>query len=377
MLSPDEINRYKRHLSLPGFGIENQEKLKAASVLVVGAGGLGSPVLLYLAAAGVGTIGIADHDKVDISNLQRQIIYTIDDVGKFKAEAAANRISQLNPHTVVNIIAEKLTTQNAYDLIAGYDVVVDGTDNFSTRYMINDACVLLGKPCVSGSVFRFEGQVIVLNALQHNGSRGPNYRQLFPYSSMKENGIDCSSAGVLGVLPGIIGTLQATEVIKLLTGSGDILSGELLLINSLNLQILKVKLSAALNQEPTPHNRIEFEKWNYDSVSCSLNETISTAELMQLLENERSPLIVDVRMPMEFPEAEGLQAINIPLPVLQQQTAQIENADTIVVFCKSGQRSKKALEILKTNLPGKRVFSLQGGIEEWNRVFEINLRNQP
>ena len=184
-------------MSLPEFGIENQEKLKAASVLVVGAGGLGSPVLLYLAAAGVGTIGIVDHDKVDISNLQRQILYAIDDVGKFKAGAAADRISQLNPHTIVNATPEKLTNENAYDLIAAYDIIVDGTDNFSTRYMINDACVLLGKPCVSGSVFRYEGQVTVLNALQINGSRGPGFRQLFSYGSLKENEIDCNSVGVL------------------------------------------------------------------------------------------------------------------------------------------------------------------------------------
>lgn len=376
MLSQEEIVRYKRQLSLPGFGEKSQEQLKAASVLVIGAGGLGSPVLLYLSAAGVGTIGIVDHDKVDISNLQRQILYTVDDIGKFKAVAAANRISQLNPNTKVNVISEQLQNKNALQHINQYDIIVDCTDNFATRYLINDACVLLEKPCVSGSVFRFEGQVIVLNSLQKDGSRGPDYRQLFPYSSKKENGIDCNSAGVLGVLPGIIGTLQATEVIKLITQTGEVLSGELLLIESLSMQILKIKLPSIPSDERKPKNRNEFEQWNYAGEPCEYNQTISPDELAVLLANPVQPVVIDVRMPMEYPEADGIVALNIPLPILEQQIGQIPNTEVIIFFCKSGQRSAKAVEIASKYLSPKSLYSLKGGIEEWNRIVENNLKQK-
>lgn len=376
MLTVEEISRYKRQLSLPGFGENAQEKLKAASVLVIGAGGLGSPVLLYLAAAGVGTIGIVDHDKVDVSNLQRQILYTVDDIGNFKAEAAANKIGLLNPHTIVHVISENINTKNAFRCIEKYDIIVDCTDNFATRYLINDACVLQEKPCVSGSVFRFEGQVIVLNALQKDGSRGPDYRQLFPYSTTNESGIDCNSAGVLGVLPGIIGTLQATEVIKLITHTGEILSGQLLLIESLNMQILKIKLPSIPSDERKPKNRNEFEQWNYAGEPCEYNQTISPDELAVLLANPVPPVVIDVRMPMEYPEADGIVALNIPLPILEQQIGQIPNTEVIIFFCKSGQRSAKAVEIASKHLYPKSLYSLKGGIEEWNRIVENNLKQQ-
>ena len=301
-LTEIELSRYARHLRLNGFGETSQLKLKAGKVLVIGAGGLGSPILLYLVAAGIGTIGIVDDDYVDISNLQRQILFDTDDTGKSKAGIAAEKLRQLNP--LINIIAhqEKITSSNAMEIISNYDVIADGSDNFPTRYLINDAEVLSGKPLVYGSVFRFEGQVSVFNFLKSDGSRGPNYRDLFPESPPPESVPDCSEAGVLGVLPGIIGSIQALEVIKVITGIGKVLSGKIFHFEALGMFSQAFTLNRRADnpingQNPTINSLIDYEA--FCSGPDPINEiTVEEFYKMQLDEEEFE--LIDVRSALEY-----------------------------------------------------------------------------
>src|ERR1017187_2761519 len=270
MLNQDEINRYHRHIQLSEIGIEGQGKLKQSKVLVIGAGGLGCPVLQYLTAAGVGTLGIVDFDKVDESNLQRQILYGIDDIGKPKVECAVNRLSQQNPFVKFISHNIQLTNQNAIDIINNYDIIIDGTDNFPTRYLVNDACVLLNKPLVYGSINKFEGQVSVFNYLINETKRSATYRCLFPNPPSAADVPNCSEVGVLGVLPGIIGTLQANETIKIITEIGDVLSGKLLILNALSMQFYTI----AFTRDNTVANSITLEQFKKNDYELFFNGSV-------------------------------------------------------------------------------------------------------
>ena len=368
-LTPEEINRYARHLAIPNFGVPAQEKLKAARVLVVGAGGLGSPLLLYLAAAGVGTIGIVDDDRVDLTNLQRQVLYSTQDIGQFKVELAYQKIKDINPHIQVNLYPERLTRNNAERIIKDYDVVADGTDNFPTRYLVNDACVLLNKINVYASIFRFEGQVSVFNYLNENGERGPNYRDLFPEPPPPGLVPDCATGGVLGVLPGIIGSMQASEVIKVITGIGEPLAGRLFLFDAADFtsRILKIKKHSSI---------IISELIDYE-IFCGINEEPSSdyAELdsTALFELQNSSLavfhLIDVREPPEYAIDHLTESQLIPLSDLVNQLDKIPENGKIIIYCQSGQRSKKAiLQILKHKKIDQ-LFNLTGGLTTFRKAY--------
>jgi sulfur-carrier protein adenylyltransferase/sulfurtransferase len=345
MLTPKEIKRYSRQILLPEVGMEGQQKLKASSVLLVGVGGLGSPVLQYLAAAGVGKIGIIDFDMVDETNLHRQVIYSTNEVGTQKVYAARKKMEQANLHVEIVAINKKLDVENALDIFAHYDLVVDCSDNFNTKYLTNDACVILNKPLVFGSIYRFQGQVSVFNY-----NNGPTYRCLFPERSDRES---CSDAGVLGVLPGIIGCFMANEVIKILLNFGDILSGKLLVIDSksLSIQIHNFSLLA--------ENR-NIKELTPSSMFCS-NEI----EASNLNELQDALYLIDVREPDEH-IAYNIGGINIPLSVLQEDPGQLDQkilkGKKIIFYCKTGVRSKKAV-IIAQSQGIKNSLSLRGGID--------------
>ena len=364
-LSHEEILRYSRHLILPDVGLEGQKKLKAARVLLVGAGGLGSPAALYLAAAGVGTLGIVDFDVVDKTNLQRQVLHGTSMVGVPKLESARQRIQDLNPNVQVETFETRLTSENALDIIREFDIVADGTDNFPTRYLVNDACVLLGKPNVYGSIFRFEGQASVFYAKQ-----GPCYRCL--YSEPPPPGLvpSCAEGGVLGVLPGIIGSIQAMETIKLILGAGEPLIGRLVLFDALRLQFRELKLAKdpdcpVCGAHPTITQLIDYEAFcgigaepSYDGLEISAQD----------LKNEwsRNPelVVIDVREPREWEITHIEGARLIPLGELPDRLAELDGHQEIVTHCHHGARSLKALEILKAAGFAK-VRSLRGGIDAW------------
>jgi sulfur-carrier protein adenylyltransferase/sulfurtransferase len=370
-LSHAEVLRYSRHLLLPEVGVEGQRKLKAARVLTIGAGGLGSPLSLYLAAAGVGTIGVVDFDVVDLTNLQRQIVHGTSTLGHSKLESAKARLTDLNPN--VNVIGHegRLTSENALDIIRDYDIVVDGTDNFPTRYLVNDACVLLGKPNVYGSIFRFEGQASLFYAKE-----GPCYRCL--YSEPPPPGLvpSCAEGGVLGVLPGIIGSIQALETIKWIIGAGDSLVGRLVLFDALKLKYRELKLRKDPNcpicgEHPTIHELIDYQAFcgigaepDYHGVE------ISVAELQREREAKGDDLVlVDVREPHEWEIAHIEGARLIPLSQLPDRLNELDGHAEIVTQCHHGSRSLKALEILKGAGYGK-VRSLAGGIDAWAEQVE-------
>lgn len=370
MLNKEEISRYSRHLLLPEIGIAGQEKLKNAKVLVIGAGGLGCPVLLYLTAAGVGEIGIVDFDKVEESNLQRQVLYTVEDIGKPKAEVAAVKLAKQNPFVKFAVYPHQLNNKNALEIIKDFDIIVDGTDNFSTRYLVNDACVILDKPLIYGSIYRFEGQVSVFNYHNKNGIKGPTYRCLFPVPPGPESSPNCSEIGVLGVLPGIIGTLQANETIKLITSIGETLSGKLLIINALTMDFSTIEITR--NSESlklTPANAEAFKKNDYDFF-CGIKETggirkITAQELLLLLDKKEEIQIVDVRELGEQPIVERLIDLQIPLAEIINQVDKISKEKQVVVFCRSGQRSMRAIELLKKEFGFNNLHNLDGGILEW------------
>lgn len=371
-LTRDEVTRYSRHLLLPEVGVAGQQRLRDARVLSIGAGGLGSPLALYLAAAGVGTIGLVDFDVVDVSNLQRQVLHGTADVGRPKLDSARDRLGDLNPHVRVNTHAERLSSANAFDIMAPYDIIVDGTDNFATRFLINDACVMLGKPNVYGSIFRFEGQLSVFDA-----TRGPCYRCLFREAPPAGLVPSCAEGGVLGVLPGIIGSLQALETIKLILGAGDPMIGRLLLFDALELSAREV----AVKKDP-------------DCPMCGAHPTITSLhdvpagcalparddmpipamrprELRARLTAGERLRLIDVRGPAEWDivnlAEEGARLI--PLDQLDDRMTEIPRDEALVVHCKGGSRSAKAVRLLMQH-GFERVWNLDGGILAWSEEVD-------
>lgn len=373
MLNPEELLRYNRQIRLPEIGEAGQEKLKSSRVLVIGAGGLGCPVLQYLTAVGVGTIGIVDFDKVDESNLQRQILYSVDDVGKLKVDCAVHKLTRQNPHVRFITYNLQLTNQNAIDIIKNYDIIVDGTDNYATRYLLNDACVLLDKPWIYGSIHRFEAQISVFNYLNKNKIKGPTYRCLFPSPPLLELEDNCSEIGVLGVLPGIVGMLQANETIKIITEIGDILSGELLILNALNLQFHTIGIERSESSlQAVPSSEAQFTKTAYgqfcNTVTKELKHEVSIEELHRLMsENRENIQLVDVREQNESPQIEELKEINIPLVEIIDNAYNIDRNKKVIIFCKSGVRSAIAILLLQKKFGMKNLFTLKGGVNEWLR----------
>ncbi len=377
-LSHDEILRYSRHLLIPEVGLEGQRKLKAASVLVIGTGGLGSPVALYLAAAGVGRIGLVDYDVVDSSNLQRQVIHGTSGLGVLKVESARERMLDLNPDIEVEMYNEPFTSENAMRIAKDYDVLIDGTDNFPTRYLVNDVSVLLGKPNVYGSIFRFEGQASLFDA-----RIGPCYRCLFPEPPPPGLVPSCAEGGVLGVLPGTIGTIQATEALKLILGIGQSLSGRLLLYNALDMSFDYVKLRKNPNCKvcgPNPEvtELIDYEAFcgapghDREEGSAGVEWDIEAVELAERLKSDVPLHLIDVREPheLEISQLEGAELY--PLGQLAARLSELDTADEYVLFCKGGTRSTRALELL-LSAGFRKVKNLKGGINAWAREVDDSL----
>lgn len=371
-LTPAELARYSRHIAIPEFNLTAQKKLKAAKVLVVGSGGLGSPLLLYLTAAGVGHIGIVDFDVVDDSNLQRQVLFTVNDVGQSKAATAKKRLEALNPHVQFTIYNQALTKDNALEIIKGYDVVADGTDNFPTRYLVNDACVIVGKTNVYASIFRFEGQVSVFNYLKEDGSRGANYRDLFPEPPPPGMVPSCAEGGVLGVLPGIIGSMQANEVIKVITGVGEPLAGRLFLFDaaSFTTRILKVRKNTNVEIKEL----INYEEFCGIGVKKEEKEIkeITVFELKKWMEEEVDFQLIDVRQPYEYDIA-NLGGELIPLGQLQQNLDRIAIDKKVVLHCRSGKRSEEAIRELEKLKNFDNLYNLNGGILEFSEKIDPSL----
>jgi molybdopterin/thiamine biosynthesis adenylyltransferase/rhodanese-related sulfurtransferase len=364
-LSTDERLRYARQLALPEVGEEGQKRLKAARVLVVGAGGLGSPVALYLAAAGVGTLGLVDFDAVDVTNLQRQLLYGTSDVGRSKLEAAVSRLSDLNPGVHVVPHAARLSSENALDVLAGYDVVADGTDNFPARYLVNDACVLLGKPNVHASVYRFDGQASVFWA-----SKGPCYRCLFAEPPPPDLVPSCAEGGVLGVLPGLLGTIQATEVLKLLLDVGEPLVGRLLLVDALRMEFRTISTArdpacAICGTRPTVTRLVDYEAFCAGRSAPWVVEASPEDLAARLLAGD-APFLLDVREPYEIPVRALAASVNIPLADLPSRLAEVPRSRDVVIYCESGTRSARALAVLR-GAGHTRVSHLTGGIARWHR----------
>ncbi|MBW4553352.1 MAG: molybdopterin-synthase adenylyltransferase MoeB [Aphanocapsa sp. GSE-SYN-MK-11-07L] len=370
-LSKDEYERYSRHLILPEVGLEGQKRLKAASVLCIGTGGLGSPLLLYLAAAGIGRLGIVDFDVVDSSNLQRQVIHGTAWVGKPKIDSAKQRILEINPHCQVDLYETRLSADNALEIMADYDIVVDGTDNFPTRYLVNDACVLLNKPNVYGSIYRFEGQATVFNYQE-----GPNYRDLYPEPPPPGLVPSCAEGGVLGILPGIIGVIQATETIKIILGQGTTLNGRLLLFNALEMKFRELKL------RPNPIRPVIEKLVDYEQF-CGITQAkaeeakqmaemaeMTVQELKQLLDRGADDFVLlDVRNPNEYEIARIPGSVLIPLPEIENgagvaKVKDLLNGHRLIAHCKMGARSAKALGLLKA--AGIEGTNVKGGINAWS-----------
>jgi molybdopterin/thiamine biosynthesis adenylyltransferase/rhodanese-related sulfurtransferase len=370
--SKEELERYSRHLIIPEFNIEGQRKLKAAKVLVIGTGGLGSPLLLYLTAAGIGTIGLVDFDTVDQSNLQRQVLFTVNDVGKHKVDAAIERLKGLNPH--VNFIAHKtrISSENALDIIKDYDVVADGTDNFPTRYLVNDACVLLNKVNVYASIFRFEGQLSVFNYTDSNGVVGPNYRDMFPLPPPPGLVPSCAEGGVIGVLPGILGSLQANEVIKVVSGVGEPMNGRFFIFDaaSFETRILKIKRNPAnpLNGEnPTQKGLIDYVQFcgiaseTETDKKSDVVEEIDVFQLREWIDSNKDFQLIDVREPYEY-EIANMKGELIPLAQISSKVDAISRERKVVVHCRSGVRSAKAIRELQEFYGYNNLVNLKGGI---------------
>ncbi len=375
--SAEELARYNRHIIIPEFGLEAQKKLKSASVLVVGAGGLGSPALLYLTAAGIGHIGIIDFDVVDDSNLQRQVLFGKESIGRLKVEAAFERLQSLNPHIRFTLYNERLSSANALQLFREYDVIADGTDNFATRYLVNDASVLTGKPNVYASIFQFEGQVTVFNYTNEQGIAGPNYRDLYPTPPPPGLVPNCAEAGVLGVLPGIIGSLQALEVIKVITGVGELLSGRLytfdaLVFESRTFKIARRKDNPLNGEQPSIHGLIDYEQF------CGLKKPeapikeITVQELLEWRNSEEYLQVIDVREPHEY-DIVNIGAELIPLKEILQHSDRISKTGKVVIHCKMGGRSAKAIRELEQTLGLENLYNLKGGILKYIEEVEPTL----
>ena len=367
-LLPVEIKRYQKHLNLPEIGTDGQLKLKNASVLVVGAGGLGCPVLLYLAAAGVGTIGVVDPDVVDLSNLQRQVLYTTNEIGKPKAKAAVAHLQKLNPELTFDTYALALDYGNARAIMVDYDIVVDCTDNFKVRYLINDVCVALGKPFVYGAIHRFEGQVAVLNSELGNGQRGPTYRCMFPEYPNDIEIPNCAETGVLGVLPGVIGTYQANEVIKLITGIGKPLSEHLLMLDLLNVSSQKIKVKRRVDAEEQAQLGLA------SNVRVSRREigpqSITVQELADRLTNGDDLFLLDVRERPEFELCHLDGAVLIPVSMIPNNLKRIPTDRPVVVYCHHGIRSGNVISYLSSQTDLTNIYNLVGGIHAWATEIE-------
>ena len=375
-LTNEEVARYSRHLIMPEVGMEGQLKLKAARALCIGAGGLGSPVLLYLAAAGVGKLGLVDFDEVDYSNLHRQVIHGTPDVGRSKLDSAKSRLNALNPEVEVVTYEMALSSQNALGLFADYDLVIDGTDNFPTRYLVNDACVIQGKPNIYGSIFRFEGQASVFAAKD-----GPCYRCLYPEPPPPGLVPSCAEGGVLGILPGVIGTLQATEAIKVILGVGEPLIGRFLIFDALKMRFRELKLRKdpdcqVCGEHPTVTQLIDYEQFCGITPGATAAATSSTEdgdeatveELKTRLDRHESFLLLDVRQPQEFEICRIPGSVLIPLGDLPSRLSELEGRDDMIVHCKSGVRSGKAVRLLREAGYSK-ARNLKGGILAWiNRI---------
>ena len=367
-LSQEEINRYSRHLILPEVGLKGQLKLKNSKVLVVGTGALGSPVLLYLSAAGIGTIGIIDFDTVDESNLQRQIIHSTNEIGNPKVNSAKSRINSINPNIDVIAYNDKLTSKNALEIIKKFDIVVDGTDNFQTRYLINDACVFLNKPFVYGAIFRFEGQSTVFNADKNS----PCYRCIFPEPPNAGLVPSCSEAGVLGVLPGIIGTIQASETIKTVLEIGETLKGRLLTLNALKMDFKDYKIKKDENCKVCGENATIKELIDYEEF-CGLKDSLQEIEfkelsgenLKELIHNKEQILLIDVRISADFQARNIYNSKNIPFEDLLNRVSEIDETKKVVLICTIGLKSKEAISKLKKAGYKGELYSLKGGITSW------------
>ena len=362
-------DRYHRQIILKDFGEAGQQKLFSAKVLVVGAGGLGCPALQYLAAAGVGTLGIIDGDMVDLSNLHRQILYSVHDIGFPKAEKAAEKLRELNPEITIKAYGERLNNQNAFSIIREYDIIIDGSDNFAARYMINDACVILNKPIVHGSVSQFQGQIAILNYRKNDAGEPVNYRDLFPKPPKEDEVPNCAEAGVLGVLPGIIGTMQASETIKLITGIGHPLINRIITFNALNNEFYELELSVRPGTRSLiPADEEAFRKTDYEWLCSSANSELEIDHhSLEKLLSQQNIDIIDVRDINEMPEIEEFTTFRIPLKELLEKSSLIKS-DTVVIICQTGNRSLQAAKQLKSVFgESKKVLSLKGGIIKWKQ----------
>ena len=371
-LSVEEIARYSRHLIIPDVGVPGQKRLKNAKVLVVGAGGLGSPALLYLAAAGVGTLGIIDFDVVDESNLQRQVIHGVSDLGKPKALSAKESIVEINPHVNVILHEERLDSDNALDIFRPYDLVLDGTDNFATRYLVNDACVLLGKPYVWGSIYRFEGQVSVFW-----DEYGPNYRDLYPVPPPPGMVPSCAEGGVLGVLCASIGSVMVTEAIKLITGIGESLLGRLMVYDALEMSYRTIKIRKDPKAEPVTR-LIDYEEFcgvvSDEAQQAAFGSTITAADLKEMLDAGKDPFLVDVREPVEYEIVKIPGGVLIPKDRILsgEALAELPQDKPLVLYCKTGVRSAEALAAVKA--AGFRdAVHVQGGVTAWATQVDPSL----
>jgi sulfur-carrier protein adenylyltransferase/sulfurtransferase len=369
-LTQPEFARYSRHVIMPEVGVDGQRKLKSAKVLVIGTGGLGSPLALYLAAAGVGTLGLVDFDNVDTSNLQRQIIHGTADVGRSKCQSAANRLRDINPEVKLELYETQFTSKNALEIVKPYDIVVDGTDNFPTRYLVNDACVLLNKPNVYGSIFRFDGQATVFDP-----RIGPSYRCLYPEPPPPGEVPSCAEGGVLGILPGVIGCIQATETIKLILGIGEPLIGRLLHYDALNMTFRTFKIRrnpkwAVGAPHPTVTGLIDYEQFCGVRGGASpaqpafAGSDITAEQLKKRIDAGENLFVLDVRNPNEFAICRIPGTVPLPLPELPARVAEVPKDREVIVHCKSGMRSAKAIEFLKSQGYTKLV-NLTGGILAW------------
>lgn len=362
MLSKEEFNRYNRQTILPEIGVEGQEKLKNARVLVIGAGGLGCPILQYLNAVGLGTLGIIDGDTVSVSNLQRQILYTEEEVGLLKVEAAKRRLLSQNSETIIETYPFTLERQNALEIIGKYDVIVDGCDNFATRYLVNDACVILKKKWVFGSILKFEGQVSMFD-----GGVGPTYRCLFP--DIPTDSPDCNTIGVIGTLPGIIGTVQANEVVKLIVGFGELLKGKLWVLDSLSMNQRTLKFRT--NQE-----NLQIIDFQIDEVeTCQIvsdKEEIDVFELKELINKKLKFTLIDVREEFEY-QICNLGGLNYSLNSIPERLSDFELDKTLILLCHHGVRSMHALRFLKAQFPTLNAVSVKGGIDAYARLIDASI----
>tara|TARA_B100000945_G_C20426450_1_gene620790 strand:+ start:4928 stop:6343 length:1416 start_codon:yes stop_codon:yes gene_type:complete len=374
-LSAQELIRYSRHLSLPEVGLDGQKKIKKSKVLIVGAGGLGSPVALYLAAAGVGKLGLVDFDVVDESNLQRQVLFGMDQIGKPKLNAAKERLKKLNPYTQFELYEVALSSENALDIMKNYDIIVDGTDNFPTRYLVNDACVILNKPNVYGSIYRFDGQVSIFNY-----KKGPCYRCLYPAPPPPNLVPSCAEGGVLGVLPGIIGTMQANEVIKLILGIGNPMKNRFLLFDALTFEFNELKIQknedcVACGNNPTIKKLIDYKQFcGIESANTKIEYSdVSVNELDKILkENNNPPIILDVREDFELEISKINGSMHIPMNQLPKRIKELNPNNEYVVICRTGVRSSQICEFL-ANQNFKSISNLMGGINEWAKQVDTSL----